>query len=95
MNRLLAEALTAHGGLERWRAVTAITAHGTFRGLLRSRFPGNRLANVNVRVQLAEQHAVLNGFPQEDERPGGRNCRRGTTFTVVVDGQGHQKPGRR
>ena len=68
MNRLLAEVLTAHGGLERWRAVTAITAHGTFRGLLRSRFPGNRLANVNVRVQLAEQHAVLHGFPQEDER---------------------------
>lgn len=68
MNQLLADVLTGHGGLERWRAAAAITAHGTFGGLLRSRFPGNRMANVNVRVQLTEQHAVLHGFPQHDQR---------------------------
>jgi hypothetical protein len=68
MSRLLDEILTAHGGLERWRAVTALTAHGRFGGLLRSRFPGNRMANVAVRVQLAEQHAIFHGFPQEDQQ---------------------------
>ena len=68
MSRLLDEVFAAHGGLERWRAVTALTAHGTFGGLLRSRFPGNRMANVTVRVQLAEQHAVFEGFPEEDQR---------------------------
>src|SRR4030088_3691596 len=68
MSGLLDEVLAAHGGLERWRAVTALTAHGTFGGLLRSRFPGNRMANVTVRVQLAQQHAVFHGFPQEDQR---------------------------
>jgi len=39
---LIEEVLAAHGGLERWRAVTAITARATFGGLLRARFPGNR-----------------------------------------------------
>ncbi|GAB7144793.1 hypothetical protein [Mycobacterium riyadhense] len=68
MSRLLDEVLTAHGGLERWRAVTALTAHGRFRGLLRSRFPGNRMASVNVRVQLAAQHTVFYGFPQQDQQ---------------------------
>jgi hypothetical protein len=68
MSRLLDEVFAAHGGLERWRAVTALTAHGTFGGLLRSRFPGNRMANVTVRVQLAEQHAVFQGFPKDDQR---------------------------
>lgn len=68
MNALLEEVLTAHGGLERWRAVTAIAARGTFGGLLRSRFPGNQLADVDVRVELAEQHTVIQGFPQADQR---------------------------
>jgi hypothetical protein len=65
---LLDEVLAAHGGLERWRAVTALTAHGSFGGLLRSRLPGNRMADVTVRVQVAEQHAVFDGFPGEDQR---------------------------
>jgi hypothetical protein len=68
MSGLLDEVLAAHGGLERWRAVTALTAHGTFGGVLRSRFPGNRMANVTVRVQLAEQHAVFDGFPHQEQR---------------------------
>lgn len=68
MNELLDEVLTAHGGLQRWRAVTAITVHGRFGGLLRRRFPGNQMASVNVRVQLPEQQTVLQGFPQDDQR---------------------------
>jgi hypothetical protein len=68
MSELLDEVLTAHGGLDRWRAATALTAHGRFGGLLRSRFPGNRMANVTVRVQLAEPHVVFYGFPQEDQQ---------------------------
>jgi hypothetical protein len=68
MSALLDEVLAAHGGLERWRAVTALTARGRFGGLLRSRFPGNRMADITVRVQLAEQHAVFHGFPQADQR---------------------------
>jgi hypothetical protein len=68
MSGLIEEVLDAHGGLERWRAVTALAAHGRFGGLLSSRFPGNRMANVNVRVQLAQQHTVFHGFPEEDQR---------------------------
>ncbi len=68
MSALLDEALAAHGGLESWRDVTAITARGTFSGLLRSRFPGNRMANGTVRVQPAHQHAVIDGFPQAGHR---------------------------
>jgi hypothetical protein len=68
MTGLLDEILTAHGGLERWRALTALTAHGRFGGLLSSRFPGNRMANVTVRVQLAEQRAIFCGFPREDQQ---------------------------
>ena len=69
MSRLLDEVLTTHGGLERWRAVTALTAHGRFGGLLRARFPENRMAKVTVRVQLAEQHAV---FPASHKRTSKR-----------------------
>lgn len=68
MSGLLDEVLTAHGGLERWRTVTAITARGSFSGLLRRRFPGNQMAEVSVRVRLTEQHAVFNGFPHARQR---------------------------
>ncbi|WP_433621831.1 hypothetical protein [Nocardia sp. CA-120079] len=68
MSELLDEVLTAYGGLEQWRAVNALTAHGRFGGLLRSRFPGNRMANLTVRVQLAQQQAVFHGFPQPDQQ---------------------------
>ncbi|WP_067893597.1 hypothetical protein [Nocardia vaccinii] len=66
---LLDEVLAAHGGLGRWRTVTALTAHGRFGGLLRSRFPGNRMAYLSVRVQLAHLHAVFDGFPHADQQP--------------------------
>jgi hypothetical protein len=68
MSGLLDEVFTAHGGRDRWRAVTALTAHGGFGGLLRSRFPGNRMADVTARVELAEQRTVFYGFPQEDRQ---------------------------
>ena len=68
MSGLLDEVLAVYGGLERWRAVTALTAHGRFSGLLRPRFPGNRMANVSVRVELAEQRAVFHGFPHQDQQ---------------------------
>jgi hypothetical protein len=65
---LLEEACAAHGGIERWRAVTALTANGSFGGLLRSRFPGNRMRSVSVRVQAAAQHAVFQDFPRDGQR---------------------------
>jgi len=68
MSGLLDEVLAAHGGLERWRAVTAFTVHGRFGGLLRTRFPGNRMTNVTVRLQMANQHAVFHGFPRDDQQ---------------------------
>src|ERR671924_506316 len=68
MSGLLDEVLAAHGGLERWQAVTALTAHGRFGGLLRTRMPGNRMADVNVRVEMAEQRSVFYGFPQQDRQ---------------------------
>jgi len=68
MSALLDEVLTAHGGLDRWREMTALTAHGRFGGVLRSRFPGNRMERVTVRVQLADQRAVFHGFPHEHQQ---------------------------
>ncbi|OBK36853.1 hypothetical protein A5658_05390 [Mycobacterium sp. 1245111.1] len=66
MNGLLDDVLATHGGLERWRAVTALTVHATFGGLLRTRFPGNRMTNVTARVRMADQLTVLYGFPRDD-----------------------------
>jgi len=65
---LLDEVLAAHGGLDRWRAVTVLTARGRFGGLLSARFPGNRMAELTVRVRPAEQHAVVSGFPRKNMR---------------------------
>lgn len=68
MSRLLDDILTAHGGLVRWQRATAVSVHGRFGGLLRWRFPGNRLAKVVARVQMDEQHTILRGFPQEAQQ---------------------------
>jgi hypothetical protein len=54
--------------LDSWRAVTALTVHGRFGGLLRTRFPGNRMTNITARLHMAEQHAVFHGFPRDDQR---------------------------
>ncbi len=68
MSALLDEVLAAHGGLERWRAITTITAHARFGGLLRARFPGNRMTDATVRVQPSRQHSVIEGFPRAGQR---------------------------
>jgi hypothetical protein len=84
MSGLLDEVLAAHGGVERWRAVKALTAQGKFGGLLSSRFPGNRMADVSVQVEMAEQHTVFRGFPQEDQQVV---FDRGDVRLETVDGQ--------
>lgn len=48
MSGLLDEILDAHGGLQRWQAVTPLSARGTFDGLLRARFPGNRMSDPHI-----------------------------------------------
>lgn len=68
MNELLDEVLTAHGGVERWQSVSAITARGRLSGLLPQRFAGNKLAKFTVEVQVADQHTVLHDFPRVGER---------------------------
>jgi hypothetical protein len=68
MHELLDEVLTAHGGVERWRSVSAITARGRLAGLLPKRFAGNKLANFTFQVRVAEQHTVLHGFPTAGKR---------------------------
>lgn len=68
MADLLQEVLAAHGGLDRWRSVTALTVHGTFGGLLQSRFPGNRMTEVTARVCMSEQRVVFEGFPDGGHR---------------------------
>jgi hypothetical protein len=61
---LLAEALDAHGGLERWRSTREIRARVRTGGLLpRTRMSGNRLADYRVTVAVAEPHTVLDPFP--------------------------------
>jgi hypothetical protein len=68
MTDLVAEVLDAHGGIERWRAVTSISAKGRFGGILRSRFPGNRMADVAVRIEMTEQRTVFTDFPTYGQR---------------------------
>jgi hypothetical protein len=68
MNELLDEVLTAHGGAQRWRSVSTITARGSVSGLLPKRFPGNKLAHFTVEVHAADQHTVLQDFPHAGKR---------------------------
>lgn len=58
MSKLLDEALTAHGGAERWQSVSTIVARGRLGGLLPKCFAGNKLANFTFVVQVAQQHTV-------------------------------------
>lgn len=67
MTELLDEVLTAHGGVECWQSVSAITARGRLGGLLPQRFPGNKLAKFTVEVEVAEQRTVLQDFPRVGE----------------------------
>jgi len=69
MSALLDEVLAAHGGLERWRAVTVIRARVRSGGLLlRTRVPGNRFADYRVTVFVHEARTVLDPFPRNGQR---------------------------
>lgn len=68
MTGLLDQVLQAHGGADRWQLVSALTARGRFGGILRSRLPGNRMANVNVRIELPEQRTIFTDFPRTGQR---------------------------
>lgn len=62
---LLDEVLEAHGGTERWRTARTVSARARLGGLLRTRMPGNKLADVRIEVDLTRPHVRLVGFPQE------------------------------
>lgn len=69
MTDLLDEVLEAHGGLERWRATRTVGARVRSGGLLvRSRIPGNRLADYRLTVEVAEPRTVLDPFPNDGQR---------------------------
>lgn len=66
---LLEEVIEAHGGVRGWRAARAIRARVRSGGLLvRTRVPGNRLAEYELTVEVAEPRAVLEPFPTEGRR---------------------------
>jgi hypothetical protein len=66
---LLDEVLEAHGGLERWRAASEIRAHVRTGGfLVRTRFPGNRMADYELRVTVDEPRSEFNPFPDAGKR---------------------------
>ncbi|BBX44426.1 hypothetical protein GCM10009641_54060 [Mycobacterium cookii] len=69
MNDLLHEVLSAHGGLERWRSAT--TVHGRVRTgglLIRTRVPGNRMADYRITVDVQQSRTVLDPFPRDGRR---------------------------
>ncbi|BBX58519.1 hypothetical protein NJB1907f44_21030 [Mycobacterium marinum] len=69
MSALLDEVLDAHGGLTRWRNAATIHARVRTGGLLlRTRVPGNRLADYRITVTVARQRVVLDPFPRAGQR---------------------------
>lgn len=64
MSALLDEVLEAHGGADRWRSVSSITAQGRITGLLPKRFAGNKLASFTFEVRTTKQHTRVHDFPQ-------------------------------
>jgi hypothetical protein len=66
---LLDEVLEANGGLAAWEAARTIRARVRSGGLLvRTRMPGNRLADYQLTVTVHEPRAVLDPFPREGQR---------------------------
>jgi hypothetical protein len=64
--RLLDEVLEAHGGLDRWHEAQRISARVHSGGLLiRTRVPGNRLADYRVTVDVHRPRAELDPFPEK------------------------------
>ncbi|MEK6271068.1 MAG: hypothetical protein AABM42_00240 [Actinomycetota bacterium] len=69
MSALLDQVLEAHGGLERWRAARTVRARVRSGGLLvRTRVPGNRLADYRLTVEVQEPRAVMDPFPRTGQR---------------------------
>jgi hypothetical protein len=66
---LLDEVLEAHGGAERWRSANEIRAHVRTGGfLVRTRFPGNRMAEYDLRLNVVEPRSEFTPFPEEGKR---------------------------
>jgi hypothetical protein len=69
MTALLDEVLEAHGGLERWREARTVQARVRVGGLLiRTRVPGNRLADSHLTVHVQEPQTFLDPFPRDGQR---------------------------
>ncbi len=69
MSELLNEVLDAHGGLHRWRSARRIHARARTGGLLPgTRFPGNRLSDYRVTVDVGQPRTVLDPFPRDGLR---------------------------
>ena len=66
---LLEEVIEAHGGLERWRSANEIRARVRSGGfLLRTRFPGNRMADYELTLDTREPRALFDPFPTSGRR---------------------------
>jgi hypothetical protein len=66
---LVAEALVASGGLERWREASEVSAHARSGGLLlRTRVPGTHFADYRVTVAIDERRCTLDPFPEPGRR---------------------------
>ena len=69
MTALLDEVLEAHGVLARWRKARTVQARVRTGGLLiRTRVPGNRLADSHLTVYVQEPRTVLDPFPRDGQR---------------------------
>ena len=68
MTDVLSAVLAAHGGEERWRAASTITAQGRVSGLLPKRFAGNRLEDFTFEIQVGDQRAAIRDFPRAGMR---------------------------
>ncbi|CAM4217602.1 hypothetical protein MB901379_02382 [Mycobacterium basiliense] len=69
MSTLLDEVVHAHGGMQRWRSVTTLQARVRTGGLLlRTRVPGNRLADYHITVHVQDARTVLDPFPRDGQR---------------------------
>ncbi len=66
---LLDEVLEAHGGVERWRDASTITARVRSGGfLVRTRMPGTRFADYTLNVDVQRPRAILDPFPRQGQR---------------------------
>ena len=69
MTALLDEVIQAHGGLQRWRSARTVRARVRSGGLLiRTRVPGNRLADYRITVHVREPRTVFDPFPLDGQR---------------------------